>query len=389
MSKVDPLRYLYEELRVFSRNLNKDNQERRGNLVVIRSKLEDINKLKVELEQERVKFNTEVSTPEEVQKAKEYIAATEKLIQEAQTILNSRLSSCKDQTKVQKVKMGEKFDLRTAASMLPAMDGSEESTKQLIDAIELYDGFLNEEGKAMLTNYVLKIKLNQSSKLRLKRAYNSNVELVADIREQLLPKKSIAALSLELHRAKQSTKSIEEYGRSIEDLMNNLTLAQAGNSTEAAQNFNESNETIAIHTFANGLRDSEIKLVVKARNYQKLKDAINGAKEEEITKKPSESQNSYFMNRKYHNKRGNYRQNNYRAPKFGQDNKGNSNYHRNSENGFNQRNVRGSMNRGRGNFGTSRQNHRAYHTEKDVEDDRAYHTEKEAENGEEQRFFRK
>src|ERR1700712_1650443 len=120
MSKVDPLRYLYEELRVFSRNLNKDNQERRGNLVVIRSKLEDINKLKAELEQERVKFNTEVSTPEEVQKAKEYIAATEKLIQEAQTILNSRLSSCKDQTKVQKVKMGEKFDLRTAASMLPA-----------------------------------------------------------------------------------------------------------------------------------------------------------------------------------------------------------------------------------------------------------------------------
>lgn len=63
--------------------------------------------------------------------------------------------------------MGENFDLRTAASLLPSMDGSEEATKQLIDAIELYSELLDQSSKPLLVKYILKAKLNQNAKCRL------------------------------------------------------------------------------------------------------------------------------------------------------------------------------------------------------------------------------
>ena len=45
-----------------------------------------------------------------------------------------------------------------------------------------------------------------------------------------------------------------------------------------------SNEKLAIGVFTNGLSNPELRTVVKARNYSTIKDAINGAKDEERSK---------------------------------------------------------------------------------------------------------
>lgn len=95
--------------------------------------------------------------------------------------------------------MSEQFNLKTAASLLPRMDGTEETTKNLIDGIELYDAFLDEAGKKSLTNYVLKVRLSCNAKIRLRGEYATNKALVADLKALFLTKKSAGALSARLH----------------------------------------------------------------------------------------------------------------------------------------------------------------------------------------------
>ncbi|KAJ3657722.1 hypothetical protein Zmor_009506 [Zophobas morio] len=131
--------------------------------------------------------------------------------------------------------MTEKFNLKTATSLLPLMNGNESVTKQLIDAIELYDSLLDNDGKQALTNYVLKARLTESAKIRLKNVYASNALLVQDMRRFLLTTKSAASLSTQLVQIRQNNMSIEDFGRKVENLLVELTIAQADGNSEALQ----------------------------------------------------------------------------------------------------------------------------------------------------------
>ncbi|KAL3268330.1 hypothetical protein HHI36_007448 [Cryptolaemus montrouzieri] len=115
-------------------------------------------------------------------------------------------------------------------------------------------------------------------------------------------KKSASALSVELHIARQSHKSIAEFGKSIEELMNNLTLAQSCGNNENAQILAKTNENIAITTFANGLRDND--LIVKSRNHAKLRDSVRSAIDEDTSRKNSSSQAFHMRSRGTCNSRG-------------------------------------------------------------------------------------
>uniref|UniRef100_A0A6P7HCB1 Uncharacterized protein LOC114349031 n=1 Tax=Diabrotica virgifera virgifera TaxID=50390 RepID=A0A6P7HCB1_DIAVI len=127
--------------------------------------------------------------------------------------------------------MAEKFDLKTAGSLIPHIGSTEESIKAFTDAIELYNEFLDELGKKQLITYVLKAKLTQSAKLRLIGPYGMIGELIADIKEKMTVKQSVPVLSAEINSAKQANRSIEKFGRNLEELMAKLTIAQAnGNS---------------------------------------------------------------------------------------------------------------------------------------------------------------
>lgn len=303
MSDLEPFINIYEEVRVFKRNLKKDNQDRRSNLAVYNQNCNYLENIKKDFAEVKLAFNSAEKNKEDVEKAKKYVASINSYILEIIDILKDRQDRLENYSANDNIENNlssgnmSEFDLRTASSLLPQMEDSENSVKQLMDAIELYDSFLNADGKKLLINYVLKVKLSQNAKMRLKNSYNNTNDLIGDMKKHLLTKKSAAALSNQLHTAKQNNKTIDEFGKSLEELMLNLTLAESSNEAET-RILTATNEKLAINAFANGLRDNNLKIIVKSRNYTTLREAIVGAMEEDISRPDFQSHQVFFSNSK-------------------------------------------------------------------------------------------
>ncbi|KAG5862307.1 hypothetical protein JTB14_017305 [Gonioctena quinquepunctata] len=165
MSNPNEFKYLVEEVKVFHRNLQKDNTERRRD--------EEVTRLMGE-------FHKSITLPSKI-----------KVI----------IRPCSD-SEIETGNMTEKFNLRTAASLLPVMD----------------------------------------------------------------------ALSFHMHDSKQRNCSIDEFGKSIEELLVDLTITQADGNQNAIQVLRGVNEKIAINAFVNGLQNSELRTIIKSRNYSLSKD---------------------------------------------------------------------------------------------------------------------
>ncbi|KAL0860031.1 hypothetical protein ABMA27_010346 [Loxostege sticticalis] len=174
-----------------------------------------------------------------------------------------------------------KFELKTAISLLPVMTNDENVTKQLISNIELYDSMLEESAKPALIKFVLKSRLSESAKLRFCESYDSISDLVRDIKDRLLSKKSHTALQQQLHRAKQGNK--QQFGKEIEQLFVDLTISQVAGNSKSYEVLRPINEKYAIKRFSEGLRNSRISTIIAARNYTSLKDAISGALDEAVS----------------------------------------------------------------------------------------------------------
>lgn len=177
----------------------------------------------------------------------------------------------------------EKFDLKTAVALLPVIDSSEKSVLQLISAIEMYASMLQNDGKLTLINFVLKTRLSESAKLRLSASYESVSSLVDDMKKHLLVQKSFTALQQRLLRATQNQKTIEDYGKEIEKLFVEMTISQAEGDPKKFEILKPINEKQAIKRFSDGLRNGHLSTIISARNYTSLKDAIRGAKDEEMS----------------------------------------------------------------------------------------------------------
>lgn len=182
------------------------------------------------------------------------------------------------------------FDLKVAVSLLPVMDDTEPTTNKLIDAIELYDSMLNDEGKTLLIKFVLKTRLSNSAKLRLNISYDSVNDLLSDIKKHLLTKKAYTALQDKLNSARQGNRSIEEFGKELEDLFVNLTISQADGNPDAYNILKPLNEKTAIKRFADGLWNQKLSTIISSRNFLNLKDAIRAAQDEQVTQSNNNSQ---------------------------------------------------------------------------------------------------
>lgn len=202
------------------------------------------------------------------------------------------------------------FDLKTATSLLPIMTGGEDVTKQLISAIELYNTMLSTENQNHLIQFVLKTRLSESAKLRLNETYASVTSLVNDMKAHLLTKQSATALHSELARAKQNTSTIDEFGQRLEDLFVKLTISQANGDQSAYKILKPINEKLAVQRFTDGLRNRQLSTILAARNYTALKDAIRGAKDEEMSSSRSEGEDNLFMAHRVNTSRQNNNYNN-------------------------------------------------------------------------------
>lgn len=173
-----------------------------------------------------------------------------------------------------------KFDLKTAVSLLPVMDGKEEVTKQLISAIDMYSSMLDEASNKQLVTFILKTRLSEGAKLRMSQSYDTVTLLLADMRKNLLTKKSFTALQQQLQTASQNNRSIEVFGKEIETLFNELTISQADGDVAKYDILRPLNEQTAIRRFAEGLQNGHLSTIISARDYTSLKDAIRGAKDQ-------------------------------------------------------------------------------------------------------------
>lgn len=259
-----------------------------------------LNKVESEFSDENIR-----GYPKEIEK---YIFNSRRILLERLRIIAGKKTSLQQsQITDSNLTMTEKFDFRTAASLVPCLDGSEDTVNQLIDSIQLYSDMLTNDGKKSLVNYVLKTRLTQNAKLRLASTYNTVETLITDIKTHLLTKKSSAALASDLHSAKQNNKTIDEFAKNIEELFINLTLAQADGDETKIPILKEVNEKLAINAFSNGLKISELRTIVKARDYATLKDAIVGAKDEETLKFSNSQHSMLYMRQNNNSARGNYR----------------------------------------------------------------------------------
>lgn len=220
------------------------------------------------------------------------------------------------------------FDLKTAISLLPIMNDTEEITNKLIDATELYDSMLNDAGKPLLIKFILKTRLSNSAKLRLKNEYDTVNNLVADIRTHLLTRQSDTALQFKMLRSKQGEKSIEDFGKELEDLFVNLTISQANGNNATYDILRPINEKSAIKRFADGLRNPKLSTIISSRNFLHLKDAIRAAQDEEIMSPSNFSHVMTFSNRGRGNSSRNYFNNHNRRMSGNKNNYFNRNVNR-------------------------------------------------------------
>lgn len=251
------------------------------------------------------------------------------------------------------------FDIKTACNLIPVMDGSEEITKRLIDAVEMYSEMLKLTEHSLLIKFVLKSRLTENAKLRMSQTYDTVSALITDLRTTLLTKKSFTALQSKLQTTTQGWRTIDQYGTEIEKLFTDLTISQADGNPANYQVIKPLNEKMAIKRFSDGLRDPRLSTIIAARNYDSLKNAIQAARDEECTSAAMANAGIMHLSRRgrgnvrqinfsshtsnhYHRQRGNSQPTRGRMSFRGRDN-----YYQNN---FRGRSSFGSTNRGRGSF---------------------------------------
>lgn len=249
------------------------------------------------------------------------------------------------------------FDLKTAISLLPVMDDDEDKTRQLIDAIELYSSLISNDSHTSLITFVLKTRLSSSAKLRLDESYPSVKELITAMKSCLLTKKSDTALQNKMMRTKQGNKSIEDFGKELEQLFVDLTIAQADGNNASYKILKPINEKNAIKQFADGLRNYKTSTIIAARNFSSLKDAIRAAQDEELVNKDPGTSNQVMTfgnrGRRFYNQNKNFNSNrsfqSSRGKAFG-NNFQNRNYFNNNSRGGSENNNRNYYSRGKQNY---------------------------------------
>ncbi|XP_028178494.1 uncharacterized protein LOC114365951 [Ostrinia furnacalis] len=339
---MEKLTTLYNEIKYLRDYLVKLGEKRRTSKV----KSEKCTLCASLFEEFNVEYDKLIKNIESLKLKEETVKYLYNLRQKVDTLYSKILDLCSEpdiESESEKNTNMAKFELKTAISLLPVMTDDENVTKQLISNIELYDSMLEDSAKPALITFVLKSRLSESAKLRLCESYESVSDLVRDIRERLLSKKSPTALQQQLHRAKQDNKTIEQFGKEIEQLFVDLTISQAAGNSKSYEVLRPINEKYAIKQFSDGLRNSRISTIIAARNYTSLKDAISGALDEAVSS-GQENQVMSFRGQRGNNFRGRrnfHQQRPYNFNRQGNSNRGQFNHSNNANNSY-------QNNRGRG-----------------------------------------
>lgn len=284
-----------------------------------------VSQLNIEVSESKLDSETIDEYKKIINKIKDYYFKIKTLLSMVDSSSQTEVESENNST------MASAFDIKTAISLLPVMNGQEEVTKQLIDGILLYSTLITEETKSQLIDFVLKTRLSSSAKLRLKSSYSSVSNLVKDIRSYLLPKKSAEAIQTQLFRAKQGRRSIEAYGTELEELFVNLTLAQSDEDSSKYEVLRPINEKTAIKRFADGLSDPRLSTIIAARQFSSLPEAIRVALDENSMSTQQTEQVMQYRSTTF-NDRGN--RGYYKRGSYGQTNRTRNQHNKTYQNNY-------------------------------------------------------
>lgn len=157
--------------------------------------------------------------------------------------------------------------------------------------------------------------------------------LIQDIKNFLLTKKSANSILNQLNHLSQNNMSIREFGDKLTDLFVGLTIAQSDENPKASEILRPINEKLelAIKRFADGLRNRRLSTIISARDYSQLKDAVRAAEDEELGQ-PSSSNNIFNATQRRGNQFNYYMSSRISRPPVGRMNRGRYNSNRGQNN---------------------------------------------------------
>lgn len=175
------------------------------------------------------------------------------------------------------------FDIKGATSVIPILTKPvQNEVENLINCIELYFECIDKTLEKNLISFILKTRLNKTTRVTLNDKYDTIGELIDDIKKYLLPKKNSNTIQVKINSLKQDNYSITQYGNKLEELFAELTISQANNDSQTINVLKPINDKMAISTFANGLKDRHLSTIISARNPSHLREAIQIAQDHEV-----------------------------------------------------------------------------------------------------------
>lgn len=244
------------------------------------------------------------------------------------------------------------FDVRTATAVIQIYDGASESLPAFVDACNLMKDLTDNTQQSMLIKFI-KTRLTGKARYGLPDNVNTFNDLITNIKQRCQDSTSPEQIVAKLKSIKQK-ENLDSFCDQIESIANKLkcTYLQQKIPEDVVNNMVKK---VAVDALINGVSNSETKIILKAGNFDTVKDAIQKVQENNSNNQTS-AMFSISTQRQYHrgwNKPSGFRRNNinnYR-PKFNNNtNSNNHNYRPRFENNFRnyQRGNSQSNHRGRG-----------------------------------------
>lgn len=171
------------------------------------------------------------------------------------------------------------INLSEALRLTPDFDGTAGELHRFINACETTISLLSEADRVAFVK-ILKLKLKDRAYEIVKYTeYTTFADLKKILLTQFLETKTLESLQTDLMNVKQKYNETEtEYGNRTEHLLMDLNTAccPGGENNAASEAIRKLNTRTALRAFQEGLREP-LKLLIKARRYNTLKEAVEAA----------------------------------------------------------------------------------------------------------------
>ena len=234
----------------------------------------------------------------------------EKLIEEIDELLVQKFLVAREKSEKKNKVVKMSFNIENVMKIVPEFSGNVKEIEKFLTIVEyIYIGLSEENDKAQLIDFIIKVKLSAQVRTAISltetpRDFNT---LKTKLNSTYKSTKTLNEIFSSLSVLKQGRMSVKQFNDKIVDLVTELNHLQITdlntNSAEAKNAIIESNNKFALNIFKNGISE-DIKPTVYASQPKNLTDAVNLASEVE---KDSEKSVMYFKRNTNFRGRGNNR----------------------------------------------------------------------------------